>query len=67
MTSRLNATNQTRTHSEPIVAKSLSELPKEDRRKITTELMRIHNLVNALENEFPRDTKSDKADTRRLA
>lgn len=54
------------TPSPEVVVKSLSELPKSERRQITSELMRIHNLVNATENDLRRMSGKDKADTPRI-
>jgi hypothetical protein len=45
------------------VAKPLAELPKKDREKITSELLRIHNLVSKVADaEAHKDKRADKAD-----
>lgn len=70
MASRLNGTSNQQavpSETEAVVAKPLHELPKQERRKITTELLRIHNLVNALEFDLHRDDQPDKADVKRLS
>ncbi len=69
MTSRLNEVNSQFAPpvAEPAVAKSLSELPKQDKRKVTTELLRIHNLVNALDSDLSDWSDKDKADNKPVA
>ncbi len=66
MTSRLNEVNSqfAPLGTEPAVAKSLSELPKQDKRQVTTELLRIHNLVNALDHDQHDWSEKDKADNK---
>ena len=45
------------------VAKPLAQLTKKQREKVTSELMRIHNLVSSLgEPDARKDTRADKAD-----
>ncbi|HEY9790842.1 MAG TPA: hypothetical protein V6D22_10615 [Candidatus Obscuribacterales bacterium] len=45
------------------VAKPLDELPKKEREKITSELLRIHTLVsNVADAEAHKDKRSDKAE-----
>ena len=45
------------------VAKPLAELPKKEREKITSELLRIHNLVSTVaDNEAHKDKRTDKAE-----
>lgn len=69
MASRLNGISHQATpaEAEAIVAKPLYELPKQERRKITTELLRIHNLVNAMDTDLLRDDQVDKADVKRIS
>lgn len=66
MTSRVNEANSQFVPpvAEPAVAKSLSELPKQDKRMVTTELLRIHNLVNALDSKQANRSEKDKADNK---
>ena len=62
MTNQLNGTNNSvPLNDEPVVVKSLNELPKSERRQITSELLRIHNLVNAAENDLRKMSGKDKA------
>ena len=44
------------------VAKPLSELPKKQREKVTSELLRIHNLVSEVEEIGHKDKCADKSD-----
>lgn len=64
MSSRLNDASGNIAPYQAPVAKPLSELPKQERRKVTSELMRIHNLVNALEANDFRDSDKDKSDNK---
>jgi hypothetical protein len=61
MTNQLNGANEVAPVSQEVVVKSLSELPKTERRQITSELMRIHNLVNSAENDLRKMGEKDKA------
>jgi hypothetical protein len=63
MTSRLNEASANYVPEAQAVAKPLSDLPKTERRKVTSELLRIHNMVNALEQIADhKDSRKDKAD-----
>lgn len=64
MTSRLNRANQNAMplNAQEVVAKPLHELPKQEKRKVTTELLRIQNLMNALDTMAPKHAGQDKAD-----
>ena len=44
------------------VAKPLTQLTKKQREKVTSELLRIHNLVDSLGEPDARSTRADKAD-----
>lgn len=45
------------------IAKPLSELPKKQREKVTSELLRIHNLVaSAADDDAHKDKCADKSD-----
>jgi len=62
MTNQLNGTNNSMPlNDDAVVVKSLSDLPKTERRQITSELLRIHNLVNAAENDLRKMGGKDKA------
>jgi hypothetical protein len=65
MTNQLNGAAQhtvPMTQPDSVVVKNLSELPKSERRQITSELMRIHNLVNSTESDLRKMGGKDKAD-----
>jgi hypothetical protein len=68
MTNQVNGTNQAvpAVQEAAAVPMNLSELPKTERRRITTELMRIHNLVNAAEHDLRKMDGKDKADSLRI-
>jgi hypothetical protein len=66
MTNQLNGANEAVPVSEEVVVKSLSELPKTERRQITSELMRIHNLVNSAEHDLRKMGEKDKASKFRI-
>jgi hypothetical protein len=69
MTNQLNGINVSAAAAvtpDQVVVKNLSELPKSERRMITTELMRIHNLVNSAENDLRKMGGKDKADSFRI-
>lgn len=72
MTNQLNGNSASVSAAGPgltgqeVVVKSLSELPKTERRLITTELLRIHNLVNSAENDLRNLGGKDKADSFRI-
>lgn len=45
------------------VAKPLAQLSRKQREKVTSELLRIHNLVSSVaEGEMHKDVRGDKAD-----
>lgn len=46
----------------PVVAKTLNELPMQQRQKITSELKRIHKIVSALDENTLRSSADNKAD-----